>query len=169
MDQFSADEIEKLDKEMTEIVNALRVRLPTVDLSMCLGLRERVALDYGEQVGDPSTMLSVFNTNKGYAGVAFPVLPKGKGVVLNTGCRFFTEDIPFGLIILKTLADFTGVKVPNIERQILWHQKFMKEKYMKEDGTLVEEAIHLSGSPLRYGIKSVEDLIPSNSGKVPKL
>ena len=66
-------------------------------------------------------MLSVFNTNKGYAGVAFPVIPKGDGVVLNTGCRFFTEDIPFGLIILKTLADFTEVKVPNIERQILWH------------------------------------------------
>ena len=121
MDQFSADEIEKLDVEMTEIVQALKKRLPSVDLSLCIGLRERVALDYGDQVGDPSTMLSVFNTNKGYAGVAFPVIPKGDGVVLNTGCRFFTEDIPFGLVILKTLANFTGVKVPNIERQILWH------------------------------------------------
>ena len=95
MDQFSADEIEKLDVEMTAIVKALKERLPTVDLSLCIGLRERVALDYGEQVGDPSTMLSVFNTNKGYAGVAFPVLQKGDGVVLNTGCHFNIEFLNF--------------------------------------------------------------------------
>lgn len=48
MDQFSADEIEKLDVEMTEIVQALKKRLPSVDLSLCIGLRERVALDYGD-------------------------------------------------------------------------------------------------------------------------
>lgn len=45
----------------------------------------------------------------------------------------------------------------------------MKEKFLKEDGSLVEEAIHLTGSPLRYGIKCAEDLIPTNSGKPPKL
>ena len=66
-------------------------------------------------------MLSMFRTNKGFSGVNYPVVKKGDGAVLNTGSRFFTEDVPYGLVILKTFADFVDVKVPNIERMILWH------------------------------------------------
>ena len=100
----------------------MKKRLPKVDLSETMRLRERIAKDYKGQVGDSSTMLKVFNTNKGYVGVKFPVVKVGENkAVLNTTSRFFTEDIPFGLIVLKSYADLCGVKVPNMERQILWH------------------------------------------------
>ena len=47
MDQVSADEIEKMDTEILDIVKALATKLPSVDFSHCIGLRERVAQDYG--------------------------------------------------------------------------------------------------------------------------
>jgi opine dehydrogenase len=57
-------------------------------------------------VTDTSTLKSVFNTNDGYAKNIFPTIPNpdGEGVVLNTGCRFFAEDVPYGLCVLKAIG-----------------------------------------------------------------
>ena len=49
-------------------------------------------------------MKQVFRTNKGYSTVKVPVVKVDGGVVLNTKARFFTEDIPYGLVILKDIA-----------------------------------------------------------------
>lgn len=101
-------------------------------------------------------MLKAFNTNKGYAGIKFPVVKVGENqAVLKTTSRFFTEDIPFGLIVLKSYADMCGVKVPNMERQILWHQKFIKVKLMNENGEINKDVIGKTGSPFRFGINKI--------------
>jgi opine dehydrogenase len=42
-------------------------------------------------------------------------------VLLNTGSRFFTEDIPYGLCILKNYGDLLGVKTPKIEEVLRFH------------------------------------------------
>ena len=70
-------------------------------------------------------MKTVFNTNQGYKTCKFPVIKKGNGVVLNLKCRFFTEDIPYGLCILKDLARLFKVSTPMIDAMIEYHQKFM--------------------------------------------
>ena len=54
-----------------------------------------------------------------------PVDQKGELVTLNFNCRFFTEDVPFGLVILKDIAEMVNVKTKNIDRMILFHQKWM--------------------------------------------
>ena len=134
----------------------MKRRLPTVDLSETMRLRERIAKDYKGQVGDSSTMLKVFNTNKGYVGVKFPVVKFDENkAVLKTTSRFFTEDIPFGLIVLKSYADLCGVKVPNMEKQILWHQKFTNDKFMHENGEINKDMIENTGSPYRFGITKI--------------
>jgi hypothetical protein len=49
----------------------------------------------------------VFNTNIGYSRVPFPMVPvdeKGEKVTLNLNARFFWEDVPFGLVIIKDIG-----------------------------------------------------------------
>jgi hypothetical protein len=46
-------------------------------------------------------------------------------VVLNLQARFFWEDVPFGLVILKDIGRICGVETPNMTKQIIFHQKFM--------------------------------------------
>ena len=70
-------------------------------------MRDRIVSMYEGQVSDPRTLKTVFNTNIGYSRVPFPMIPvdkTGEKVTLNLNARFFWEDVPFGLVILKDIA-----------------------------------------------------------------
>jgi len=86
-------------------------------------------------------------------------------VKLNLNARFFWEDIPFGLVILKDIANIVGVSCPNITRNIIFHQKFMPIKYVDEkSGEFIKAALKDTGAPSVYGIKTIEDLVKTSVG-----
>ena len=119
---------------------------------------------YDGQVSDTSSLKRVFNTNIGYSRVPFPMIPAdktGEKVTLNLNARFFWEDVPFGLVILKDIAQLLGVKTPHTDKQIIFHQKFMPVKYIceKTGQFLDNEAVKQSGAPRAYGIKTADDLV----------
>ena len=94
-----------------------------------------------------------------------PADEKGEKVTLNLNARFFWEDVPFGLVILKDIGQLVGVKTPNIDKQIIFHQKFMPVKYVcDKTGAFLEDskALKESGAPRAYGIKTVEDLVATS-------
>ena len=68
-------------------------------------------------------------------------------VVLNVKSRFFTEDIPYGLCVLKGIGELAGVQTPNIDKTIQWHQKFMDDDYVDEKGNFLPGAIEKTGAP----------------------
>ncbi len=78
---------------------------------------------YEGQVADTTTLKTVFNSNLGYARLPFPVVPAEEpGMIrLNLDARFFYEDMPYGLCILKNIGQLVGVKTPHMDKQILWH------------------------------------------------
>jgi hypothetical protein len=95
-------------------------------------LKERVCTMYKGQISDDSTLKRVFNTNLGYTRVPFPMLPvEGQDlkntppgevlVKLNHNARFFWEDMPFGLVILKDIGEIVGAETPNVTRNLLFH------------------------------------------------
>ena len=66
----------------------------------------------------------MFQTNQGYSRFTFPMVPSKDDptkVVLNTEARFFWEDVPYGLLILKNIGELAGVKTPSVDKQILFH------------------------------------------------
>jgi len=93
-----------------------------------------------------------------------PVDKNGEKVTLNLNARFFWEDMPYGLVILKDIANMLGVKTPHCDRLIIFHQKFMPVKYIceKSGEFLDNEAVKKSGAPRAYGIKSVDELVASS-------
>jgi hypothetical protein len=131
-------------------------------------IKERVISMYDGQISDTSSLKRVFNTNLGYSRVPFPMVPvdvsQPEKVTLNLKARFFWEDVPFGLVILKDIGNLVGVKTANIDRMIIFHQKFMPVKYVddKTGEFLDNEALKLSGAPRVYGIKSLEDLVSTS-------
>jgi hypothetical protein len=164
LDDASADAIQSLDDEIQAIKKAIMKRYPQIDMSPLQPIKQRISDNYKDSIKDFSSLKSVFNTNDGYSKNVFPTLPHpdGKSVVLNIKSRFFYEDIPYGLVILKDIGDMLGVSMKFTEKIIKWHQKFMTEKYMNEDGTLIKENLHLTGAPSKYGIKSAYQLCKSS-------
>jgi len=120
---------------------------------------------YEGQISDTSSLKRIFNTNIGYSRVPFPMIPAdgkdaSKGVTLNLNARFFWEDVPFGLVILKDIGRIVGVQTPNITKQIIFHQKFMPITYVNErTGEFIESSLKDTGAPSRYGIKTPEELV----------
>lgn len=122
---------------------------------------------YDGQVSDKSSLKRVFNTNKGYSRIQFPMVPvdeTGEKVTLNLNARFFWEDLPYGLVILKDIGILVGVKTPTVDKMIKFHQKFMPVKYIDEEtGEFIEsKALYESGAPRVYGINSIEDLVKTS-------
>mmetsp|Transcript_16782 Transcript_16782/g.19432 ORF Transcript_16782/g.19432 Transcript_16782/m.19432 type:complete len:177 (-) Transcript_16782:171-701(-) len=111
LDDASADAIQSLDDEIQAIKREITRRYPQIDMSSLNPIKQRISDNYKDSIKDFSTLKSVFNTNDGYAKNVFPTVPHpdGKSVVLNTKSRFFSEDIPYGLVILKNMGDILGV------------------------------------------------------------
>ena len=88
-------------------------------------------------------------------------------VKLNFNARFFWEDMPYGLCILKDIGNIVGVPTPNVTRNILFHQQYMPIKYVNEEtGEFNEDVLTKeTGAPSAYGIKTVADLVKSSMSK----
>ena len=176
LDQKSSDEIQYLDDEIQAIKTAILKEYPDLDLTQVMPLKERVETMYKGQISDTSSLKRVFNTNLGYSRVPFPMLPikdqdlkktpPGEVLVrLNYNARFFWEDIPFGLVILKDIGEILGVPTPNTTRNIIFHQEYMPIKYVDEEtGKFIRENLLNTGAPSAHGIKTVHDLVKSSLG-----
>lgn len=158
MDKFSADLMQDLSDELQSIKKAIELKYPKVDLSLVKDLGQRVVEQYGKDVMDTSSLQKIFMTNKGYAGCKVPVKQVEGGVIPNVECRFFIEDIPYGLCILRGLGDLLGIEVPSMNKFIEWYQQWMGLQYLK-DGKLNPALLDQTGAPQRYGITSLDQVI----------
>jgi len=163
LDDESAHEIQVLDDEIQLIKKALLAKFPSdLQLPQVLPISERICAMYEGQISDTSSLKRIFNTNIGYSRVPFPMIPAdpkdaSKGVTLNLNARFFWEDVPFGLVILKDIGRIAGVETPYLTKQIVFHQKFMPIKYVDEKtGEFIPGSLKDTGAPSRYGITTVE-------------
>ncbi|MDE7418993.1 MAG: NAD/NADP octopine/nopaline dehydrogenase family protein [Muribaculaceae bacterium] len=58
------------------------------------------------------------------------------GYKVDPTVRYFTEDIPFGLLLIKAFAEKTNTPTPHIDEVISWAQKVMGKEYII-DGRLI--------------------------------
>ncbi|MGF1467132.1 MAG: NAD/NADP octopine/nopaline dehydrogenase family protein [Sandaracinaceae bacterium] len=136
MDEYSASYLERVNEEALRIRDAIVGRYPEVDLS-AVKSRHEVFKAYGEHVLDDSTLLSCYRTNRAYTGITTPVEATGVPgkVRCPAGHRYFQDDIPYGLCVYRYLADLLDVRVPEIDRLIVWGQRIMGKEYLV-DGRL---------------------------------
>mmetsp|Transcript_16200 Transcript_16200/g.32315 ORF Transcript_16200/g.32315 Transcript_16200/m.32315 type:complete len:433 (+) Transcript_16200:184-1482(+) len=160
-DPLSAEILACLDNELQTIKLGLTLHFPQLDLTLVPPIAQRICETYGDDVGDSSSLLQIMRTNKGYVGCGTPMTKASNGKFQpNTGCRLFWEDVPFGLCILKGLAEQLGnIPTPTINKMIFWHQEFMGKEYLREDGTLNPLLIMETGHPSRYGLHTVADIV----------
>ena len=76
--------------------------------------------------------------------------------------RFFWEDIPFGLCILRDIGSMLGIATPVFDKFIRWHQQFMGTEFLTSDGKLNPATLAETGAPSRYGIVSLDKLVENS-------
>jgi len=168
-DELSAELLSVLDNELQQIKFGLLQRYPDLDLSHVIPLGERIVQQYGADVTDRSSLRQIFRTNRGYVGCGTPMTEVGQDQMKpNVNSRLFWEDIPYGLCILKNLAELLNIPTPTIDNMIRWHQQFMGKQFLVGNKLSTDPAIiNITGTPRKYGIITVADVVATSLAEMP--
>ena len=174
-DTFSADEIplfyqnvddhtaivlQELSDEVQAVADSLAVQLPQFDRKHVIALYDWLLRAYSDDIQDTSTLRSAFVTNHAYAGLRLPVHPADGDTgrfTVNFTARYLSEDVPYGMIVLRAIAELAGVSTPSLDRVIGWSQEHLGRSYLV-DGRLYGADLHETRIPQRYGIRNLEHL-----------
>jgi len=119
---------------------------------------------YGAECEDTSSLKMTIRTNPGYNGLTHPMKETDDNkYVPNFGYRYLSEDIPYGLVVIRGLSLITEEKcdAPVMDKIIVWAQGLLGKEYLKyaDDKIVAGKDIGLSRAPQRYGFKSIKELI----------
>ena len=148
-----------LSDENLAIAKAITDQSPKTDLSRIRHTFDWYKRCYANEIEDKSTLYTAITTNKAYKGLTHPMTQTEDGKwVPNFHHRYIIEDMPFGVIVLRGIAEIVGVKTPNLDRLIEWTQDIMKKKYLV-DGKIQGEDVKDTRAPQRYGLTTLKDLL----------
>lgn len=83
-------------------------------------------LDYYE-CSDAASLTRKIASIEAFRPILSPMRETPSGWVPDFGSRYFTEDFPYGLRIIRDLAAEKGVKVPLIERVLRWGLEMLQQ------------------------------------------
>jgi len=150
MSDVAGGVLESLDEELQAIKDAYFAKFPSmVSCQSVLRLKERILLQYTDQVAEPTTMAKVVGTNKAYSMAKTPHLKVRGGVAPIVNHRVVQDDIGWGLCVLVSIAERLNTPTTTMRWLIEWHQKFMGKEFIKNGkliGNDVKELIVLESS-----------------------
>ena len=147
-----SDEILLLTKEIKNIDKS-------IDLDQVLGLKDWLIYSYKDSIADKSTLQSCFVTNSAYKGLRAPMKKINNDYFLpDFQARYLTEDVPYGLVVTKSIAQLAKVDMPIIDEVILTISKWIGKEYIK-GGYLEGKDIKDTRIPQNYGINNLEEII----------
>jgi hypothetical protein len=159
----ATDEIGKLVEGLSDDAIAV-ARAIEVGSSNALKLHEVVPVhewlrsSYAHVTGDLSTVATCFRTGPIQARKAPMVEVRPGRFVPNFGYRYLSEDVPFGLVITRALADIVNVKTPTIDEVVRWAQSAMQKAYLVGGRLEGPDARDLP-MPQHHGVSALSDLI----------
>lgn len=118
-DNFSSEVLIKCDNELQALLDVLpvnRKNIPTI-------------LSYYES-NDAQSLTNKIRSIEAFKSIPAPMLLKNRGYIPDLSSRYFTEDIPFGLLIIKSIAVSNKILSPTIDKIITWAQRIMEKEYM---------------------------------------
>jgi hypothetical protein len=159
IDDRAATLIGDIGQEVVAVAGRMNATCPEVDLSNVMPVHDWFLKSYGPDIGDTSTLMTAIRTNAGYADIRHPVVEVRPGrFVPDFHHRFLAEDVPFGLVVTRGIADIVGVPTPTIDRVVRWSQERLGREYLTGN-RLAGRDLGTTRCPQRYGLVAPPDLL----------
>jgi NAD/NADP octopine/nopaline dehydrogenase, alpha-helical domain len=129
-----------------------------VDLQEVIPVHEWLRSSYGHVTGDTNTVATCFRTGPIQARKAPMNEIRPGRFAPNFGYRYLSEDVPYGLVITRALADIVNVKTPTIDEVVRWAQSAMQKIYLVDEELEGRDVRDLP-IPQHHGISALSDLI----------
>ena len=163
--EYTGEKLTKVSDEVLEVKRVLMEKYPGLDLSSLHHVREWMLRSYGDDIGDTSSIHKMLITNKGYRGLTHPMreveTPEGTKYLPNFRYRYFTEDIPCGLVVTRGIAELAGVPTPHMDDVIMWCQECMGKEFLV-GGKVAGKDLASTRSPQRYGFADLDTFMKAN-------
>jgi len=127
--------VERLSREAVAVADRIEQRTEDVlNLrDVVMPVRDWLRRAYGHATSDTSTTGACFRTGPIQARRA-PVVESRPGrFIPDFGYRYLSEDVPFGLVPTRALAEIADVETPAIDRVISWAQAVLQRTYLAGD------------------------------------
>ena len=174
-EEYEDDSVPRVYADVTDEMGALVERLSddAIATARALEAQSRGALElqavvrpihewlrtvYGQVIEDTSSVATCFRTGPIQALRAPMVEIRPGKFVPDFQYRFLSEDVPFGLVVTRALAEIAAVETPTIDKVIVWAQSVLQKAYLVGDGLRGPDAEDLP-IPQNYGVSTVSDLI----------
>lgn len=159
LDEFGAGSLSAVSDEVVATAKAISEKKPQLSQSHVQHLLEWYRQDYRETVQDPTSLHTAMKTNAAYNGLVHPMKDTAKGkVVPDFNYRYLAEDVPFGLVVTKGLAQLAGVPTPETDRVLTWCQEKLGKVYLV-GSELKGKDVTSTRAPQAYGFSSLDDLV----------
>ena len=158
IDQSTAELLQALSDEVQVLVHTMVGQVPGLAPQAVMPLQQWLLRAYPNDIVDGATLRQAFVTNRAYAGLKIPTRPIGPDTfAIDFTARYLAEDVPFGLVVLRGLAELADVPLPALEAVISWAQERLGKQYLV-DGRLTGLHLAESRAPQVYGIKTLAQL-----------
>jgi hypothetical protein len=152
VDQLTADLLQAMSDDVQAIAAVVAAQSPNFDPQEVVTLYEWVLHAYSDDIVDGSDLRRAFNTNKAYNGLKVPTRPAGPDTfAVDFTARYLAEDVPYGLVVLRGIAQLANVATPTIDEVIIWAQTQLGKQYLV-DNTLSGSDLAETRAPQAYGI-----------------
>jgi len=160
-DDISAHNLERMDMDYSAIRTAVKKFFPDRPFTYMLSYMDLERLTH---TSDNTDIKLSFRNSKQLGLIKTPTILGEQGEQeLDINCRFFTDDIPYGLLVAKWVAEKLDVPTPFVDEVIRWAQSLRNEHWLDHDGrldmTYCLEHKTMSGIPPSYGIETIEDIL----------
>jgi hypothetical protein len=157
-DDFTADIMTKTSNEVLAI--AQQVAMLSGQPIPVPGLDDMMREMYADELVDPTTMRSIFCTNRGYQNLRAPMVKSPNGrFAPDFNYRYLTEDIPRGQCVLKGVAQIVDVPTPTIDRLIRWAGGVMDKEFLTAESRLNEKFLSETAAPQAFGFNTLESIL----------
>jgi len=151
--------VESMSDEALAIAAALEVESGgRMDVSSITGILDWLRVSYPTQTADTSTAATCFRTGPIHVRPV-PTIEAAAGMMVpDFSGRYLCEDVPFGLVITKAIAELAQVDTPTIDQVISWAQEKIGKQYLV-NGRLDPNATRDLPIPQNVGCQTPADLV----------
>lgn len=146
-DNLSSEVLIACDEEFQTILSKLPVNRDEIPS----------LLSYYES-SDADSLTRKIRSIKAFNGIKMSMIATEKGFMADYTNRYFTEDIPYGLLIIKSFGVLTDTPTPTVDKVILWMQTKIKKEYLI-NGEIKGKDIRNSGIVQNFGVNTIKELV----------
>lgn len=143
--------------ECSEIICSFSDEMMNICKAIPLDLSEVQSIQEYYESPTPKDLTVKFHSIPSFYPLTLPMMHDDKGFMPDFNSRFYTEDIPFGVCILKGLAVMADIKTPTIDLILDWYYRMTGKRYFMSDGSFGED-INETAIHQLFGINTLDQL-----------